>query len=244
MSIVHLAPTFRATGQEYPDQVSCFCQVYLRGVTEFGLTGGIGSGKSSVSERLVARGAGLVDADATVKQLQQPGAPVFEAMVAHFGPEIVASTGELDRPAIAAIVFSDEEQLKALNKIVHPAVRTSMKEQRDALAETHQVVILDIPLLVEGSSDYGDLAGIIVVDLPVDTAVDRLKEYRGFSEDDARARIASQVSREERKEKADFVVDNSGSVEDLDAQVDQCWDWIQERLLTWKPRDSSDSADD
>lgn len=175
----------------------------------------------------MARGAGLVDADATVKALQRPGAPVFEAMVEHFGSEIVGSDGELDRPAIAAIVFSDEDQLKALNKLVHPAVRTSMQEQRDALAQTHQVVILDIPLLIEGSSAYEELAGIIVVDLPVDTAVERLMEHRGFTEDDARARIASQVSREERIEKADFVVDNSGSLDDLQAEVERCWEWIE-----------------
>ena len=195
------------------------------------MTGGIGSGKSSVAERLVARGAGLVDADATVKALQRPGEAVFDAMVEHFGPTIVGGDGELDRPAIAAIVFNDEDQLKALNKIVHPAVRTSMQEQRDELARTHQVVILDIPLLVEGSSAYADLAGVIVVDVPTELAVERLIEFRGFAEDDARARIASQVSREERTKMADFVVDNSGTLDDLDSQVDDCWNWVQARLV-------------
>ncbi|MEM7096602.1 MAG: dephospho-CoA kinase [Actinomycetota bacterium] len=199
-------------------------------MTEFGLTGGIGSGKSSVSQRLVARGAGLVDADATVKRLQQPGMAVFEAMVEHFGQGIVGDDGQLDRPAIAAIVFHDEDQLKALNDLVHPAVRTSMKEQRDSLAESHEVVILDIPLLVEGSSTYADLAGVIVVDLPVAAAVTRLVEHRGFTEADASARIASQVDRDERLKVADFVVDNSGSLADLDAEVDRCWSWIQGRL--------------
>ncbi len=196
-------------------------------MAEFGLTGGIGSGKSSVAERLVALGAGLVDADATVKALQRPGEAVFDAMVAHFGPEIVGDDGELDRPAIAAVVFNDEDQLKALNKIVHPAVRASMQEQRDDLARTHQVVILDIPLLVEGSSAYADLAGVIVVDVPIETAVQRLIDFRGFDEADARARISSQVSREERTKLADFVVDNSGDLDALDAQVTQCWEWIQ-----------------
>ena len=105
-------------------------------MTEFGLTGGIGSGKSSVAERLVSLGAGLVDADATVKRLQRPGEAVFAAMVEHFGPGVIGPDGELDRPVIAEIVFSDEDQLKALNDIVHPAVRASMKDQREALA-TH-----------------------------------------------------------------------------------------------------------
>lgn len=201
-------------------------------MAEFGLTGGIGSGKSSVSERLVARGAGLVDADATVKRLQRCGEAVFEAMVEHFGSDIVGADGELDRPAIAAIVFNDDEQLKALNRIVHPAVRDSMREQRDALAETHDVVILDIPLLFDGKGDYAELAGIIVVDLPVELAIERLVAHRGFSEDDARARIASQVSRETRLEKADFVVDNSGTLADLDAEVDRCWAWITEQVAS------------
>ena len=199
-------------------------------MAEFGLTGGIGSGKSSVSERLVRKGAGLVDADATVKQLQRPGEAVFEAMVEHFGNEIVGPDGEFDRPAIAAIVFNDEAQLKALNDIVHPAVRDSMKEQREKLAESHEVVILDIPLLFEGKRAYDDLAGVIVVDLPVDLAVARLVAHRGFTEEDARSRIASQVTREVRLEKADFVVDNSGGLEDLDLEVDRCWNWISDRL--------------
>jgi dephospho-CoA kinase len=212
-------------------------------VAEFGLTGGIGSGKSSVAKRLVALGAGLVDADATVKALQRPGEAVFDAMVAHFGPEIVGDDGELDRPAIAAIVFRDEDQLKALNKIVHPAVRTSMQEQRDDLARTHQVVILDIPLLVEGSSAYADLAGVIVVDVPIETAVERLIEFRGFDEADARARISSQVSREERTKMADFVVDNSGDLKALDGRIAACWEWIQGRLAEAPEESASDSAE-
>jgi len=162
-------------------------------------------------------------------------------MVEHFGADIVGDDGELDRPAIAAIVFRDEDQLKALNKIVHPAVRTSMQAQRDDLAQTHQVVILDIPLLVEGSSAYADLAGVIVVDVPTELAVERLMEFRGFAEDDARARIASQVSREERTKMADFVVDNSGTLDDLDAEVERCWAWIERCLANKGPETGSES---
>ena len=197
-----------------------------RRAIEIGLTGGIGSGKSSVAERLVARGAALVDADATVKQLQQAGQPVFVAMVEHFGESIVGTDGELDRPAIAQIVFNDKDELEALNNMVHPAVRTAMETQRRDLGATHQVVVLDIPLLVEGNKAYADLAGIVVVDIPVDTAIERLIEHRGFDEDDARARISSQVSREDRLKVANFVVDNGGTLADLDAEVDRCWQWI------------------
>lgn len=195
-------------------------------MSEFGLTGGIGSGKSSVSERLVAHGAGLVDADATVKQLQRAGMPVFDEIVATFGDGIVGDDGELDRPGLAAIVFSDPDELKKLNGIVHPAVRASMAEQRESLRATHDIVVLDIPLLIEGEAI--ELAGIIVVDTPVEIAVERLVEHRGFSVEDANARIASQVSREERREKADFLVDNSGSLDDLQAEVDRCWQWMTE----------------
>ncbi len=148
------------------------------------------------------------------------------------------------QPAIAAIVFSDEDQLKALNKIVHPAVRTSMQEQRDELARTHQVVILDIPLLVEGSSAYADLAGVIVVDVPIEIAVERLIEFRGFDEADARARISSQVSREERTKLADFVIDNSGDLEDLDAEVERCWAWITQRLAEIHRDDQENDANE
>jgi len=195
-------------------------------VSEFGLTGGIGSGKSSVSQRLVKMGAGLVDADATVKRLQVAGMPVFDEIVATFGQNIVGSDGELDRPALASIVFSDAEELKKLNEIVHPAVRADMARQRTALAETN-IVVLDIPLLVEGESI--ELAGIIVVDTPVEIAIERLMQYRGFSQADAEARMANQASRQERLAKADFVVDNAGSLDDLDREVERCWLWMNEK---------------
>lgn len=191
---------------------------------ELGLTGGIGSGKSSVGALLVAHGAKLVDADAIVRDLQSPGSPVLDEMAAHFGQSIIGEDGSLDRQAVAEIVFNDADQLEALNKIVHPAVNKEMTAQRRAWADTDETVILDIPLLIE--SGHTSMGGIIVVDTPVDTAVARLMEHRGFSEDDARARINNQVSREERKEKADFVVDNSGDLDDLSVEVERCWQWV------------------
>jgi len=196
-------------------------------MSEFGLTGGIGSGKSAASERLVAHGAGLVDADATVKLLQQAGMPVFDEIVAHFGESVVGDDGELNRPKLAEIVFNDADELKKINEIVHPAVRKDMARQRQSLAETHEIIVLDIPLLVESDQPL-ELAGIIVVDLPTDLAIERLVNHRGFDHEDAKARIASQTSREKRLERADFVIDNRGSLDDLDLEAQRCWQWMVE----------------
>ena len=189
-----------------------------------GLTGGIGSGKSTVSAMLEERGAVVVDADRIVRSLQEPGEPVFDAMVEAFGPAIVADDGSLDRQAVADIVFGDPDALQRLNGIVHPAVGAAMAERLAELAETDAVVILDIPLLVESGRD--DMAAVIVVDVDPDVAVQRLVEQRGFSETDARARMSRQASRDERVARADVVLDNSGSVDDLRRQVDQLWDRI------------------
>lgn len=196
-------------------------------MSEFGLTGGIGSGKSAASERLVALGAGLVDADATVKELQRAGMPVFLAIVAHFGNGVIGSDGELDRPALADIVFNDPEELKKINELVHPAVRKDMARRREASAETHEIIILDIPLLIESENSI-ELAGIVVVDTPTEVAIERLTTFRGFSAEDANARISSQVSRETRLAKADFVIDNSADLAALDVEVARCWQWMSQ----------------
>lgn len=190
-----------------------------------GLTGGIGSGKSTVSARLAELGARVVDADAITRAVQEPGTEVFAAIVDRFGPEVVAEDGSLDRPALAAIVFRDPDELKALNAIVHPAVGVGIAAALAAAAETDDVVILDVPLLVESGRD--DMAAMVVVDLDPEVAVARLIEHRGFTEEDARARIRRQASREERRAKADKVLDNRGSVQDLVAQVDALWPWMQ-----------------
>jgi dephospho-CoA kinase len=190
---------------------------------EVGLTGGIGAGKSTVASLLVARGAVLIDADAIVRELQEPGESVFDAMVAHFGPGIVGPDGTLDRPAVASIVFSDPDELAVLNSLVHPAVVAEMTRRRRSLAGTDATVVLDIPLLVEGG--YRDVA-VIVVDIDPDVAVRRLVDGRGLDESDARARVAAQASRADRLAAADFVIDNSGDPDDLAAEVDRCWEWI------------------
>lgn len=192
-----------------------------------GLTGGIGSGKSSVSALLAQRGAVVVDADAITRDLQRPGQPVFEAIVERFGPGIVAADGTLDRPALAALVFGDDEALADLNRLVHPAVGAAIAEAVAAHAETDALVVLDVPLLVESKTLRTDVAGLLVVDCPVEVAVARLVTHRGMDEADARARIARQATREERLARADHVIDNAGPPEALPALVEVAWAWIE-----------------
>ncbi len=190
-----------------------------------GLTGGIGSGKSSVSARLAVRGAVIVDADAIVREVQEPGTEVFDAIVERFGGDVVAGDGALDRPALAAKVFGDPAALADLTALVHPAVGVEIARRVAERAGTDAVVVLDVPLLVEGGRH--PVAGIVVVDAPEEAALERLARDRGMSETDARARMANQASREDRRAKADFVVENAGTLEDLDAAVDAAWAWIQ-----------------
>jgi dephospho-CoA kinase len=186
-----------------------------------GLTGGIGSGKSTVSGLLAERGAVVIDADAITRELQQPGTPVLAAMVERFGDGILAPDGTLDRQAVADIVFADSDALADLGKIVHPAVGAEIARRLQEEADTDHVVVLDVPLLVESGRD--DMAALVVVDVDPEIAVRRLVEQRGMREDDARARMARQASREERRAKADVVIDNSGSLDDLRDAVRDAW---------------------
>jgi dephospho-CoA kinase len=191
-----------------------------------GLTGGIGSGKSTVASLLVARGAHLVDADRIVRELQQPGTPVFAAMVERFGRGIVAADGSLDRAAVAAIVFADRDALADLNAIVHPAVRAEIARRAGQYADTDDVVVLDIPLFDRVGVTL-PVAGVIVVDLPPELQVERLVRHRGFDEADALARIAHQIDRDARMADADFVIDNAGDVDELEREVERAWKWIE-----------------
>jgi dephospho-CoA kinase len=189
-----------------------------------GLTGGIGSGKSTVSAMLADRGAVVIDADAITRSLQQPGTEVFDAIVERFGDSVVQADGALDRAAIAAIVFNDDQAREDLEAIVHPAVGAEMVRRLGEEAETDHVVVYDVPLLVEkGRKGF---AAVVVVDVDPDIAVERLVDQRGMSEADARARIAKQVSRQERLAAADRVIDNSGSFADLARAVDDLWSWL------------------
>lgn len=189
-----------------------------------GLTGGIGSGKSTVSGLLQARGAVIIDADAIVREVQQPGSPVLAELAQKFGADVLAEDGSLDRQAVANIVFTDPDALKSLNAIVHPAVGREMNQRMIAQRASNNVVILDIPLLTENPRE--GLQGRIVVDIPVELQVQRLTSFRGFDEADARARISRQATRQERLDQADFVVDNSGGLEDLIPQIDLLWRWL------------------
>jgi dephospho-CoA kinase len=192
-----------------------------------GLTGGIGSGKSTVSAEFARRGAIVIDADLVVRELQSPGGAVLAAMVEHFGDTILAADGTLNRQAVADIVFNDPEQLKALNAIVHPRVGEEIDGRIEAQRESDNVVILDVPLLVE-SKAY-ETEGIIVVDTDPEIAVQRLVEFRGFNADDARARMKLQATREERRAVAAFIVPNDGTQEDLMTHIEECWTWIQSK---------------
>jgi dephospho-CoA kinase len=191
-----------------------------------GLTGGIGAGKSTVSAMLAERGAVVVDADQIARDLQTPGSPVLDAMAERFGEHILLADGALDRAAVAKIVFNDEAALKDLNGIVHPAMQSEIQRQIDEQRSTDRVVVLDFPLL--GENPRKGLAATIVVDIPVDVAVRRLVDQRGMDEADARARIDSQLSREERLETATHVIDNGGDRESLTGQVDELWQQLLE----------------
>ncbi|SDO56697.1 dephospho-CoA kinase [Geodermatophilus sp. DSM 45219] len=185
-----------------------------------GLTGGIGSGKSTVAGLLAARGARVVDADRIAREVVEPGTPGLDAVVAAFGRDVLTAEGALDRPALAAVVFADPDARRRLDGIVHPLVRARAAELV-AAAPPDAVVVQDVPLLVEtGQASSYDLVLVVAADLA--TRVERLVG-RGLSEDDARARIAAQATDEQRRAVADVVLDNSGTVEELEAQVDRFW---------------------
>lgn len=195
-----------------------------------GLTGGIGSGKSEVSRRLAALGAVLVDADAIAREVVEPGTPGLAAVVAEFGEGVLRADGTLDRERLGSIVFADETKLKRLNAIMHPLVGERTKELV-ATAPPDAIVVHDVPLLAENhlAAAY-DL--VVVVDAPVEEQVRRLTTARGMTEEAARARIAAQATREQRRAIADRVIDNSGTIESLTAQVDALWADLTRRAAT------------
>jgi dephospho-CoA kinase len=192
-------------------------------VLAVGLTGGMGSGKSSVADLLVARGAILIDADRIAREVVTPDGVAFGPLVEKFGRDILTPEGLLDRPALAALVFHDPEALAALNAITHPAISTVMTERRAREEGTDHVVVLDVPLLKPAHRELLDLAVVVVVDCPVELALTRLVEQRGFTRADAEARIAAQPDRHERIEGADFVIDNSSDRVHLESEVDRVW---------------------
>ena len=194
-----------------------------------GLTGGIGAGKSEVSRRLAAQGAVIVDADLIAREVVAPGTDGFAAVVDAFGPDIVGPDGALDRSHLGDIVFADKQKLAALNAIVHPRVGARMRELEEA-AGPSSVVVHDVPLIAEnGLADAYDL--VVVVDVPPRIQLDRLVRHRAMSRAQAQARMAAQASREQRLSIADIVVDNSGSLAELDRLVGELWSELRRRAL-------------
>ncbi|MEW2520572.1 dephospho-CoA kinase [Actinacidiphila alni] len=205
-----------------------------------GLTGGIGAGKSAVAGLLVEYGAILIDSDRIAREVVEPGTEGLAAVVAEFGADVLAADGTLDRPKLGAIVFADEERRKALNAIVHPLVGHRSAELR-ATAGPDDIVVNDVPLLTENElAPFYDL--VIVVDAGTDIRVDRLVRQRGMSEDEARARMAAQATREQRLAVADIVIDNDGPIEKLEPQVRAAWQRL--RALADDTKADDEEADD
>lgn len=192
-----------------------------------GLTGGIGAGKSEVSRMLAGYGAVLIDADRIAREVVEPGTPGLDAVAGEFGSGILTPEGTLDRPKLGSIVFSDGERLAALNAIVHPLVGARSAELERA-AGPESVVVHDVPLLTEnGLAPLYDL--VIVVDAAPETQLDRLVRLRGMTEQEARARMAAQATREQRRAVADLVIDNDGPIEALEPQVREVWAELERR---------------
>jgi len=192
-------------------------------VLAVGLTGGIGAGKSALADLYVARGAKLVDSDIIAREVVEPGTETLAQLVDRFGDVILQDDGTLHRQRLADLAFVDTQTVEELNAIIHPAIRAELAAQRQAIREQAGVCIFAIPLLTTDHTNMLDLHKIIVVDCPVDIAIHRLISHRGFTEVDAAARVASQLSREERLELADYVVMNDGDLAALEAQADTLW---------------------
>jgi dephospho-CoA kinase len=196
-------------------------------VLRVGLTGGIGAGKSEVSRRLAAQGAVLIDADAIARQVVEPGADGLTAVVAEFGDGVLRPDGSLDRERLSEIVFADPARLARLNQIIHPLVGQQMAElEKEAGADA--IIVHDVPLIAENQLASGyDL--VVVVDAPEHAQLERLIRHRQMSQEAAEARMAAQVSRDQRLAIADLVVDNSSSLAELDRQVGDLWGELRRR---------------
>jgi dephospho-CoA kinase len=212
--------------------VSSLRCITFRPVFVVGLTGGVGSGKSTAAGLLTLHGAFLIDADQVAREVVEPKSPGLAAIVDNFGSEFVTRGGELDRRKMADLVFSDDGSRAALNEIVHPLVREHIEADLEAIAssDADRIIVLMVPLLVEAGTYPSD--AVIVVDCDPDIAIRRLVEQRGWSASEAEARMRAQVSRKERLLQADYVIDNSGPIEDLGHEVARAWDWILHRKAT------------
>jgi dephospho-CoA kinase len=200
-------------------------------VLRVGLTGGIGSGKSEVSRRLAAHGAVLIDADVAAREVVAPGTPGLARIAEAFGVGVLGPDGALDRDRLGALVFRDADARAKLNAIVHPLVGEWMAAAERAAVDAagaDLIIVHDVPLLAENGR-AGDFDVVIVVDVAPDVQVERLVSERGMAPDQARARMAAQASREQRLAVADLVIDNSGSLDDLDRRVTEVWADLERR---------------
>jgi len=203
-------------------------------VLRVGLTGGIGSGKSEVARRLADHGAVLIDADVAAREVVVPGSPGLARIAEVFGEDVLRPGGTLNRERLGGIVFGDPGLRAKLNEIVHPLVREWMQAAEQAAVQASgppgPVVVHDVPLLAESRGRAG-FDVVIVVDVPPELQLERLVGLRGMPPEQARARMAAQASREQRLAVADVVIDNSGSLDDLDRRVADVWDGLQRRLV-------------
>lgn len=193
-----------------------------------GLTGGIGSGKSTVARLLEKRGAVVFDADLLAREAVEPGTPGHAAVIERFGADVLAPGGELDREALASIVFADPSARRDLEEIVHPEVRRLFAEGSEAYRDTDRVVVFSAPLLVE-TGMHTAFEVLVVVSATVGTQIERLMRQRGMSEPSIRARIDAQAPLEDKAAAADFLVDNEGSLDELESQVERLWNDLSAR---------------
>lgn len=193
-----------------------------------GLTGGIGSGKSTVAHLLEKRGAVVFDADLLAREAVAPGTPGHAAVIERFGADVLAPGGELDREALASIVFADPSARRDLEQIVHPEVRRLFAEGSEAYRDTDRVVVFSAPLLVE-SGMHTAFEILVVVSATVATQIERLMRQRGISEASIRARIDAQAPLEDKAAVADFIVDNEGTLDELESQVERLWNDLAAR---------------
>jgi dephospho-CoA kinase len=207
-----------------------------------GLTGGIGAGKSTVAELLVRRGAVVVDADVVARAVVEPGEPAFDQLVERFGTGVVGADGRLDRPALAAVAFADDESRAALEAITHPAINTEFLNRVNA-APADAIVVCDVPLLAESAlAQARGYEVVIVVEAPRELRLDRLEE-RGLTRADAEARMAAQATDEQRRKLATYVVDNGGDRAHLDEQIARIWTDLERRLAEKAAKAAQAAAD-
>jgi dephospho-CoA kinase len=206
-----------------------------------GLTGGIGTGKSTVSAMLRDLGATVIDADEATRAVQAAGSEGLRRIVAEFGDGILTAAGELDRARLADIAFNDPAARKRLNAIVHPLVRRWMAErQQEAVERGDPVVVMDIPLLFEARG-AGAFETVVLVYAPDELALGRLVELRGMSEDAARARMAAQLPIEDKRRLATHVIENTADVEQLRRRVERVWRALSEGLEDHEPQDQPEA---